>query len=94
MRRASGAEVSSTERLSRLNLRQSTRVGAWNVLSLSDVGDKRTGQMDCHLPHLSAELRRLGVSVAAISEVRRPGSGWVSGGKYTYYWPGRPQGHL
>ena len=47
MRRASGAEVSSTERLSpRLNLRRSTRVGAWNVMSLSEVRDKRTGQLD------------------------------------------------
>ena len=42
MRRASGADVSSTERLSpRLNLRRSTRVGAWNVMSLSEVRDKR-----------------------------------------------------
>ena len=95
MRRASGAKLSSTERLSpRLNLRRSTRVGAWNVMSLSEVRDKRTSQRDCHLPQLSAELRRLGVSVAALSEVRRPGSGWVSGGGYTYYWSGRPQGHL
>ena len=41
MRRASGAEVSSTECLSpRLNLRRSTQVGAWNVMSLSEVRDK------------------------------------------------------
>ena len=86
MRRSSGAEVSSTKRLSpRLNLRRSTRVGAWNVMSLSEVRDKRTGQRDCHLPQLSAELRRLGVSVAVLSEVRRPGNGWVSGNGYTYY---------
>ena len=82
MRRGSGAEVSSTKCLSpRLNLRRSTRVGAWNVMSLSEVRSKRTGQRDCHLPQLSAELRRLGVSVAALSEVGRPGSGspipWV-----------------
>ena len=43
---------------------------------------------------MSAELRRLGVSVAALAEVRRPGSGLVSGGWYTYYWSGRLQGHL
>ena len=91
----SGAEVSPTERLSpRLNLRRSTRSGAWNVMSLSEVRYKRTGHRDYHLPQLSAKLRRLVVSVAALSEVRRPGSGWVSGGGYTYYWSGRPQEHL
>ena len=80
MRRASGGEVPSTKRLSpRLNLRQSTRVGAWNVMSLSEVRDNRTGQRDCHLPQLFTELQRQSVSVAALSEVRRPGSGWVSG---------------
>ena len=63
-----GAEVSSTERLSpRLNVRPSTRLSAWNVMSLSEVRDNRT------------ELSRWGVSVAALSEVRRPGSGWISG---------------
>ena len=60
-------------------------------MSLFEV---RTGWKDCHLPQLSTELRRLGVSVAVPSEVRRPGSGWVSGGGYTYYWSGRPQRHL
>ena len=51
MRRTSGAEVSSTERLSlRLNLRRLTRVGTWKVKSLSEVRDKRTGEKDCHLP--------------------------------------------
>ena len=95
MRPASGAEVSSTERLSpRLNLRRSTRVGAWNVMSLSEVRDKRTSQRDCHLPQLSAKLHRPGVSSAARSEVRRPGGRWVSGDGYTYYWSGRPRGHL
>ena len=28
-----------------------------------------------------------------VSDVRRPGSWWVSGGGYTYYWSGRLQGH-
>ena len=37
-------------------------------MSLSEVRDKRTGQRDCHLPQLSPELRRLDVSVAALSE--------------------------
>ena len=78
MRRASGANVPSTVRLSpRLNQRRSTRVGAWNVMSLSEVRDKRTGQRDRHVPQLHAELRRLGVSVAALSGVRIPGRGWV-----------------
>ena len=67
MRRLSGAEVSYTKRLSpRLNLRRSTRVGAWNVMFMSEVRDKRTGQRDCHLLQLFAKLRRLGVSVAAL----------------------------
>ena len=104
MRRVSGAKVSSSDRLSpRLNLRRSTRVGAWKVMSLCEVRDKPTGQRHCHLPQLSAELSRLSFSVAAFSEVRRPGSGWGSGGGYTptdpprytyYYYSGRPQGHL
>ena len=63
-------------------------------MSLSEVRDERTDQRDCHIPQLSAELRRLGVGGAALSEVRRPGSGRVSGGGYTYNWSGRPQGHL
>ena len=62
MRRASGGEVASTERLSpRRRLRRSTWVGAWNVMYLSEVRDKRTGEKDCHLPQLFAELGRLGV---------------------------------
>ena len=44
-------------------------------MSLSEVRDRRTCQKDCHIPQLSAELRRLGVSVAALSEVRRPETG-------------------
>ena len=60
MRCASGADVSATERLSpRLNLRRSTRAGAWNVNDLpqvSEVRDERTGQTNCHLPQLFAEL--------------------------------------
>ena len=63
-------------------------------MSLSEVRDKRTGQRDCHLPQSSAELNRLGVSVAALSEVTRPRSEWVSGGGYTFYWSGRLQGNL
>ena len=85
----------STKRLfPRLNLRRSTAVGAWNVMSLYEVCGKRTCQRDCHLPQLSAELRRLDVSVAALLGVRRPGSEWVSGGEYTYYWSGRTQDRL
>ena len=79
MRRATGEEVSYTERLfPRLNLRQSNRVGACNVVSLSEVHDKRTDQRDCHLPQLFAELSSLRVSVSSLLEVRKPGSGWVN----------------
>ena len=68
MRRGTGAELSN-ERLSpRLHLRRLTPAGAWNVMSVFEVHDERTGQRDCHLPQ-SAELSRLGISVAALSEV-------------------------
>ena len=38
-------------------------------------------------------LSQLVVSVAALSEVTRPGSGKISGGRLTYYWSGSPQWH-
>ena len=61
-------------------------MGTWNILSLSD---------DHRLPCLSDELRRLRVDIVGLSEVRRPGSGEVSSGGYTYYWSGRGDGaHL
>ena len=44
-------------------------MGAWKVMSLSEVRDKRSGQRHCHLPQLNSELSRLGVSVAALSEL-------------------------
>ena len=61
-------------------------MGAWNVLSLSD---------DHRLPCLSDELRRLRVDIVGLSEVRRPGSGEISSGCYTYCSSGRSAGaHL
>ena len=80
-----GAKVSSRP-LScrpRVNLRRTIRVGAWNV---------RTLRYDHSICQLSDELRRLRVSVAALSEVRRPGSGQISVGGYTYYWSGQDSG--
>ena len=75
MRRASDAEMSPTERVSRrLDRSRSNRVGDCNVMSLFEVRDKRTGQRDCHLAWVFTELCRLRVSVAAFSEVRRPES--------------------
>ena len=68
----------------RLNLRRGVRVGAWNIRSL---------RQDDRLPLLSRELGKLRVEVAALSEVRRPGSGTISVGGYTYYWSGRSDGH-
>ena len=59
-------------------------MAAWNVLTLRD---------NDHLPLLSRELDRLGISVAALSEVRRPKSGEISVGGYTYYWSGRLDGY-
>ena len=58
-------------------------MGAWNVTSL---------QEDSRIPALSRELSRLGVAVAALSEVRRPGTGETSVDDYTYYWSGRADG--
>lgn len=57
-------------------------VRAWDVCSL---------RQDDRLPLLSRELLR--VEMAAVSEVRRPGSGAISVGGYTYYWSGRSDGH-
>ena len=37
--------------------------GAWNVISLSEVRDKRTGQWDRHLPQFSVESCSFRVSV-------------------------------
>ena len=80
-----GAEASSRSLScgSRVNLRQTIRVGAWNV---------RTLRHDHSICQLSDELRRLRVSVAALSEVRRSGSGVISVGGYTYYWSGQDSG--
>ena len=66
-----------------INLRRPLRVGAWNVLSLSE---------DHRLPYLSGELQKLGVEIAALSETRRPGTGEISSGGYTYYWSGSANG--
>lgn len=41
---------------------------------------------------LSAELSRPRVDAARILEVRRPGSGEISSGGYTYYWSGNNSG--
>ena len=82
--RSGGAEASLTPGLQpKLSLRRPVRVGAWNVTSL---------QEDARIHALSKELCRLGVSVAALSEVRRPGKGQISIGGYTYYWSGRADG--
>ncbi|XP_069977466.1 uncharacterized protein [Penaeus vannamei] len=64
--------------------RREVRVGAWNVRSL---------RQDDQLPLLPRDLGKLRVEVAALSEVRRPGSGITSLGGYNYYWSGRSDGH-
>ena len=80
-----GAEVSSTRRrFPWVNLRQSLRVSAWNVLSLRE---------DDHLSLLLSELKPLNIGIAALSEVRRPDCGEVMVGGYTYYWSGRSDGY-
>ena len=82
--RRGGAEEARTRRArAGVNLRRALRVGAWNILTLSD---------DHRLPHLSDELRRLKVDIVGLSETRRPASGEISSGGYTYYWSGRGDG--
>ena len=78
-----------------LNLGRSTRFGAWKVMFVSEVRDKPTGQRDCHIPQLFAELNPLGV-LRHCQKCRNtlPGSGWGSGGGYTYYLFGRIKGIL
>ncbi|XP_069972960.1 uncharacterized protein [Penaeus vannamei] len=79
------AEVASTRsNCPRLILRRRVRVGAWNARSL---------RQDDRLPLLSRELGKLRVVVAALAEVRRPGSGTISVGGYTYYWSRHSDGH-
>ena len=59
-------------------------MGAWNILSLRE---------DDHLSLLSSELKRLDISIAALSEVRRLDCGEIMAGGYTYYWSGPSDGY-
>ena len=58
-------------------------MGAWYVLSLRE---------DDPLSLLS-ELQHLNIGIAALSEVRRPDSGEIMAGGYTYYWSGHSDGY-
>ena len=82
-RAGADASSSATPGGCRVNLRRRFRAGAWNV---------RTLREDFAICQLSAELSRLHVSVAALSEVRRPGTGQISVGGYTYFWSGSSLG--
>ena len=42
---------------------------------------------------LLSELKHLNIGIAALSEVRRPDSGEILVGDYTYYWCGRSDGN-
>ena len=42
---------------------------------------------------LSSELKRWNISIEALSEVRRPDSGGIMAGGYTYYWSGCSDGY-
>ena len=77
-----GSEVSSNrQRYPWVNLRRSLQVGAWNVPSPRE---------DDHLSLLLSELQHLDIGIALQhSEVRRPDSGEIMVGGYTYYWSGR-----
>ena len=59
-------------------------MGAWNVLSLRE---------DDHLSLLLSEPKHLNIGTAALSEVRRPDSGEIMVGGYTYYWSDRSCGY-
>ena len=58
-------------------------MGAWNILSLRG---------DDHLSLLSSEIKHLDIGIAALPEVRRPDSGKIMAGGYSYYWSGRSEG--
>ena len=80
-----GLEVSSTRRRSPLvNLRRSLQVGAWNV---------RSRREDDHLFLLSSQINHLNIGIAALSEVRRPDSGEIMKGGYTFSWSRRSDGY-
>ena len=59
-------------------------MSVWDVLSLRE---------DDHLSLLSSELKRLNIGIVALSVVRRPDSGEIMVGGYTYYWSGRSDGY-
>ena len=42
---------------------------------------------------LSSELKHSTICIAALSEVRRPDSGGIMAGGYTFYWSGRSDGY-
>ena len=56
----------------------------WNVLSQRE---------DDHLSLLSSELKRLNIGIAALYDVRRPDSGEIMAGGYTYYWSRHSDGY-
>ena len=59
-------------------------MGAWNVLTLRE---------DDHLSLLASVLQCLNINIAALSVVRRPDSGEIMVGGYTYYWSGCSDGY-
>ena len=59
-------------------------MGAWNLLSRRE---------DDHLSLLSSELKRLNMSIAALSEIQRLNSGEIMAGGYTNYWSGHSDGY-
>lgn len=73
----SGLVSLSTQQPLGPSLRWLIWVGAWNVFSL--------WHDDC-LPPLLRGFCKLCIFVAAISEVRRPGSGLISEGGCTIFW--------
>ena len=59
-------------------------MGAWNVLSLRE---------DDHLSLLSSELKHFDISIAALSEVRRPDCIYIMARGYNDSWFGHSDGY-
>lgn len=73
-----GAEVEPTRRTRPgIILLRPLLEGSWVFLNLSDY---------YQLPYLSCKLRRLMVHIVGVSKTRRPGTGEITGGGFTYYW--------
>lgn len=69
-----------------VNLSRGLCGDSWNIQGVCD---------EHGLPYLLYELRRLRMDTIGVSEMRRPGSGEITSGGYTYHWSAMSSGaHL